>query len=135
MYEQLTYDNSDQDNRDQDNRPECGGSKDVCPDLPQSGVISRHVRDATPAAQPGLCSLTDLPRYACGHCTGTGALAPVNRPGRPNTMTAWYLGRCEYCDGWLAGRFRARLVPGRLAACAGGERNGTGWTAISMQAS
>jgi hypothetical protein len=43
-----------------------------------------------------LFSLSDLPRYSCGHCTGTDAREQV---GRRVTMTARYPGRCAYCDG------------------------------------
>lgn len=59
-----------------------------------------------PLRSPGLCPLTDLPRYACGYCTGIDARAR-EQVGRRNTMPARHLGRCEYCDGCLAGRFLA----------------------------
>lgn len=57
-----------------------------------------------------LCPLTDLPRYSCGHCTGTDASArePV---ARRVTMTARYPGRCACCDGPIRPGDRIRRAP------------------------
>ena len=45
-----------------------------------------------------LCPLTDLPRYSCGHCTGTDASA--REPGR-----------CACCDGPIRPGDRIRRAP------------------------
>jgi hypothetical protein len=40
------------------------------------------------ASGEDLCPLTDLPRYSCGHCTGTDARAREQRQvGQRITMT------------------------------------------------
>jgi hypothetical protein len=49
------------------------------------------------SSEDDQCPLTDLPRYSCGHCTGTDARAR-DRVGQRITMTARYTCRCVYCD-------------------------------------
>lgn len=61
------------------------------------------------SGEDDLCPLTDLPRYSCGHCTGTDALAR-ERVARPVTTTARYEGRCVYCDGPIRPGQRIRRV-------------------------
>ena len=63
------------------------------------------------SGEDDLCPLTDLPRYSCGHCTGTDARAR-ERVGRRITMTARYPGRCGYCDGSIRPGERIRADPG-----------------------
>ncbi len=64
------------------------------------------------ASGEDLCSITDLPRYSCGHCTGADASAREERQvGRPITMTARYPGRCGYCDGPIRPGDRIRADP------------------------
>jgi hypothetical protein len=65
------------------------------------------------SGEDDLCPLTDLPRYSCGHCTGTDARAR-EQVGRRVTKTARYKGRCRYCDDPIRPGDRVRRDPGRL---------------------
>lgn len=62
------------------------------------------------SGEDDLCPLTDLPRYSCGHCTGTDDRASEKVAARV-TMTARYKGRCAYCDGPIRPGDRIRRVP------------------------
>jgi hypothetical protein len=63
------------------------------------------------SSEDDLCPLTDLPRYSCGHCTGTDARAREG-VGQRVTMTARYPGRCVYCDDPIRPGDRIRRVSG-----------------------
>ena len=68
------------------------------------------------SGEDDVCPITNLPRYRCDHCIGTGARArsqvgqTITTVGQTITTTARYKGRCAYCDDPIRPGDRIRRV-------------------------